>query len=969
MRVPHVFRLASAAVGVWMVLAFAGASAGAATLTVTNTNDGLAGSLRQAVQDANAGDTIVFNIPTTDAHYASATATWTVSLTSGSLTLSRDVTIDGGGQRIVIARTVGNAAPYFGVVNITAGNVRLAGLTITGGVSRPTVNNSAVGSGIYNAGTLTLDRCTLTGNGLSAAPGQGGGALYNAGTAVLVNSTFSGNNTDTNAAGINNTGDLTLTNCTVAGNAGTGTAGGIWNKSGTTRVGSSVVATNTGNFCNSGFAGCGQDVIGAFVSNGYNFIGNPDGSSGFAGPGSHDQVGVPGTPANPKLGALAYNGGPTKTMLPQSDSTLIDQGASAEAFDQRGFRRPVDYPAIANPAGGNASDIGAVEADLAQTGPNFTVTTADEHSDGFCGIGDCTLWDAANAANANADVSVITFAPGVTGTITTKIQSTGIQLVAPVAITGPGARVLAVSGAQVSRVFQVASGISATISGLTVRDGITGSDGGGIFNGGQLTVTDCAFIGNKATGANSVGGAIASQATQGVTAARCTFVLNQATARGGAMANSAGNLTATNCTFNQNTAGIGGGVYSATASASNAAALVNCTVVGNSATTSTAGTGGGGIYNGASSVFRLANTIVAGNTSASTGPDAFGGFQSQGYNLVGNATGSMGFGAGGDQVGSAGASIDPKVGALANNGGSTDTMALLPGSPAINTGNDANAPSTDERGLARVGKSDIGAFEFQAPAITLANVSTRLRVELGENVLIGGFIVTGTQPKKVLIRALGPSTGVNGALLDPKLDLYSGQTLLESNDNWTDSPNKQAIMDTTIPPSDNRESAIVRTLPAGSAGYTAIVSGVNSSTGVGLVEVYDLDRNVDSKLANISTRGLVQTGEGVMIGGFIVLGQGTQKVLVRGIGPSLPVGNKLGDPFLELHDGNGALLQANDNWKSDQRAEIEATTIPPANDLESALVRSLPPGNYTAVLRSADGAGTGVALVEVYALP
>ena len=141
----------------------------------------------------------------------------------------------------------------------------------------------------------------------------------------------------------------------------------------------------------------------------------------------------------------------------------------------------------------------------------------------------------------------------------------------------------------------------------------------------------------------------------------------------------------------------------------------------------------------------------------------------------------------------------------------------------------------------------------------------------------------------------------------------------------------------------------------------------DNGTGVGLVEAYDLDQTVDSKLANISTRGFVQTDNNVLIGGLIVLGQNPLRVIVRAIGPSLPVSGALGDPTLELHDGNGALIAFNDNWRNDQEAEIIATTIPPSNDLESAIVRNLTPGNYTAIVRGVNAA-TGVALVEVYAL-
>ena len=260
------------------------------------------------------------------------------------------------------------------------------------------------------------------------------------------------------------------------------------------------------------------------------------------------------------------------------------------------------------------------------------------------------------------------------------------------------------------------------------------------------------------------------------------------------------------------------------------------------------------------------------------------------------------------------------------------------------------------------------AYVFgSTPAPTLGNISTRLRVETGDNVLIGGFIVTGAQPKKVLLRAIGPSLALAGKLADPTLELFGPNGLITSNDNWVDSPNRQEIIDSTIPPGNNLESAIVATLPANSAGYTAIVRGVNNTTGIALVEVYDLDQTVDSRLANVSTRGLVQTLDNVMIGGFIVLASDPQKVIVRAIGPSLPVTVKLEDPTLELHDKDGVTIASNDNWRSDQEAEIIATTLPPTDDAESAVVATLGPDAYTAIVRGQNNT-TGVALVEVYRL-
>ena len=264
--------------------------------------------------------------------------------------------------------------------------------------------------------------------------------------------------------------------------------------------------------------------------------------------------------------------------------------------------------------------------------------------------------------------------------------------------------------------------------------------------------------------------------------------------------------------------------------------------------------------------------------------------------------------------------------------------------------------------------------DYAAPLATtptvLANISTRLRVETGDSVLIGGFIVTGTQSKKVIIRAIGPSLSLAGKLANPTLELRDGSgTLIRANDDWRVGGQEAEVLATGIPPSNDLESAIVATLPANNANYTAIVRGANGGTGIGVVEVYDLDRSVDSKLANISTRGLVSTGDNVLIAGTIVVGQTSQKVLIRAIGPSLSVSGKLMDPTLELRDANGNLVKSNDNWRSEQEVEVMATTIPPSNDAESAIVTTLS-GNgtpYTAIVRGAGGT-TGVAVVEVYAV-
>lgn len=263
------------------------------------------------------------------------------------------------------------------------------------------------------------------------------------------------------------------------------------------------------------------------------------------------------------------------------------------------------------------------------------------------------------------------------------------------------------------------------------------------------------------------------------------------------------------------------------------------------------------------------------------------------------------------------------------------------------------------------------------PVSQLLNLSTRKQVGTGDNVLIGGFIVAGSEPKKVILRGIGPSLTVAGALADPTLELHDGNGTLATNDNWQDTQRNEIIA-TGIPPSNSLESAIVANLPAapaaqGGAPYTGVLAGRQGGTGIGVLEVYDLAVGANSKLVNISTRGFVGTGNDVLIGGFIPgpSDRAAGKVLIRGLGPSLPVSGALQDPVLELHDGNGNTIIVNDSWRNAANAsEIAATGIPPSDDREAAIVTTLQPSNsgYTAIVRGASGT-TGVALVELYALP
>jgi hypothetical protein len=248
----------------------------------------------------------------------------------------------------------------------------------------------------------------------------------------------------------------------------------------------------------------------------------------------------------------------------------------------------------------------------------------------------------------------------------------------------------------------------------------------------------------------------------------------------------------------------------------------------------------------------------------------------------------------------------------------------------------------------------------------LANISTRAVVGTGANVLIGGFIITGTESKKVIVRGIGPSLPLPGKMLNPMLELHDPSgAVIATNDNWGQNANSAEIVDSGVAPTNPSESAILMNLAPGS--YTAVLSGVNQTTGTAVVEVYDLDGAADSKLANISTRAFVQGGDNVLIGGLIVVGQTAADAIVRAIGPSLTVTGAMADPTLELRDANGVLLASNDNWRSTQQTAIIATGVAPTNDAEAAIVSTFSPGSYTAIVRGANGT-TGVAVVEVYQL-
>jgi len=318
----------------------------------------------------------------------------------------------------------------------------------------------------------------------------------------------------------------------------------------------------------------------------------------------------------------------------------------------------------------------------------------------------------------------------------------------------------------------------------------------------------------------------------------------------------------------------------------------------------------------------------------------------------------------------------------APNGGTTSNWRLYSGPAGVQLTNSnsatANASFTAPGSYSFMASvsDNIHAVAYDAviikvmPHVRMANISTRAVAGTGQNVAIAGFIVNGNSPKTVMVRALGPSLtpfGVTGVLNDPILDLRDGAGIqIATNDNWKDSQ-EQAIVDTGLAPTNDSESAIVATLTPGN--YTAILSGKDNTTGIGLVEVYELDST--SRLLNISTRGFAGGGDNALIAGLILSGTNNGTICFRVLGPSLAafgVQGVIADPRLDLFNAQGTKVGANNNWKDSQQSAIQSAGLAPGNDSESALLTDLGPGNYTAIVSGVGGA-TGVALVEAYHLP
>jgi len=253
-------------------------------------------------------------------------------------------------------------------------------------------------------------------------------------------------------------------------------------------------------------------------------------------------------------------------------------------------------------------------------------------------------------------------------------------------------------------------------------------------------------------------------------------------------------------------------------------------------------------------------------------------------------------------------------------------------------------------------------------AAQLLNLSTRLRVQPGDNALIGGFIIRGSEQKKLVLRGIGPSINLPGKLDDPVIQLFNNLGVnIAGNDDWK--TDQQNVESTGLAPTDDRESALVITLDPGT--YTVVMRGKNNSSGIGVVEMYDIGLAAEARLANVSSRGFIGTGDNILIGGFFAGPQtsAVTGVVFRAIGPSLSAFNVPGpmqDPTLEIRNRDGDLIASNDDWQSSQKTEIEATGLAPSDSRESAiLLQNFEPGPYTAIVRGKNNT-TGVGLVEIY---
>jgi hypothetical protein len=931
------------------------------TYVVTNTTDTGPGSLRQAIMDANAHVNINPQAPDNISFAIPGAGLQSIVPASVLPTITDPVVIDGYTQPASAPNTLAVGDNSAHLVELNGNNAAFKALIITAGGStiRGLVINNFNGNGATTAITLQ----TLGGNkvegcflGLNAAGTAGAtnrdfgvdieGSPNNTigGSTPAARNVISGNNTGIQVNGTNSAGTIVHNNYIGTNAAGTAAllAGGVSQSVIGIGIGNNGAGTGSSNNVIGGPTAAARNVISGNASTGIKLF--DDTITGTVVQGNYI-----GTDAS---GLAAIGNGTGVTLLRTNDSVVggtvagagnVISGNNGDGISLDGSRNLIQ----GNLVGTNAAGTAAV--------PNM-------------GVGIRLLADGSNAGSDNTiggttpSARNIISGNGAGGNghgIRFELQATtagnliqgnyiGTDITGTVALGNAG------SGIQIFE-SQSSTGVN-TVGGTTAaaRNVISSNGGSGIFGGGHGILIQGNFIGTNASGTGDLGN---------VAFGLDLACVDQNTIGGSAAG--AGNVIGFN--------GMDG-VRVASCSSGGVVTGVNNSILGNSifsnvrlginllgGTEDSFGVTANDPCDTDTAANNLQNSpVLTSVTNASGNVEIVGTLNStanQTYRLefFGNdVIDPSGFGEGRYFLGFANVTTDANCNASFDVTFSASTGTLH-----------VTATATDVAG---------NTSEFSAAIGQLLNISTRLRVETGENVLIGGFIISGIDPKRVVVRGIGPSLAqfFTDFLANPTLELH-GPAGFETitNDNWkmrSDGSSQQAEIEATgLAPTSDLESATVQSLPANSA-YTAIVRGKDDTSGIGLVEAYDLDAAANSKLANISTRGLVETDNNVMIVGFIA-GNGLTKVIIRGIGPSLTqagISGALQNPALALHDGNGATLASNDDWRiGGQEAEIIATTIPPSDDLEAAIVALLAPGAYTAIVSGVNNT-TGVGLVEVY---
>jgi hypothetical protein len=984
--------------------------------TVTNLNDAGAGSLRDALTQVCDGGTINFQ----------AGLTGTITLTTGKLLVNKNVTITGPGASVITV-SGNNVTRVFEVV--PAKTVAISGLTIANGLATGAFPANE-GGGIFNDhSALTVANCVLSGNVASDSGGgifnsgfgsgssstvvksctfannsaANGGALYNYGdtgaatvdvinstftnnsalgtggaisnfgsaatgnaTLRIVNTTISGNRSNTDGGGIYNTNNAsaatastTLTNVTITGNRAdndtnaSGTGGGIRAVDGTVTLKNTIVS---GNFKGGSPSTTADDVAGSINAD-FSLFGNTTGATIT---GANNQLNV-----DPLLGVLANNGGPTQTHLPGATSLAINNGSNAllpaDTFDLDNDANvaetlPVDqrgpgFPRVVN----TTVDIGAVEV-------NYIITAT-------AGTPQSATADTAFATNLKATVSEsgvpisgvsVTFtapASGPSGTF----ADTGTNVSNPIVTNG--------SGEATAPVFTANSTAGGPYTVFAAAPG---------YNSASFQLTNDPPPPSPTPTATATATATAtSTPTPTATATATSTPTATATSTPTATATSTPTATATATATSTPTATATATATASPTPTSTATATATATATPTSTPTATAtATPTATATSTPTATATATPTATATATPTSTPTATATATATPTATATATATPTA------TPTATATATATPTATATATpattpTATATATPTATPAASATATATPTATPAASATASATPTATPSATPRSGGGTLAL-NISTRLRVDIGDKVMIGGFIIQGNQPKAVLLRGLGPSltnfgVAADAVLMDPVLELHGpGGSLITSNDNWVDSPQRSQIEGTSFQPTDDHEAVILATLPPGA--YTGILKGVGQTAGVGLIEVYDRNELADSDLANISTRGFVENGSNVMIGGFTLGGSSDPtRIAVRALGPSLAgfgLSNVMADPTLELHNANGTIMVSNDDWESDpvSAAELLATGLAPADPKESGIFASLaPPGQFTAIVAGKNG-GIGIAIVEIYNL-